>query len=113
VVRERAFEFKVERAHSCGLGGLRPMSAIRSRRRWFHRFVPVLSRLLVAHEDVIASAGVQLYTAAGPLCRIVSDLKDAASRISSGIEADLSESCSAWQGRALRCDRSEDDRLLF
>src|SRR5882757_1793689 len=29
-----------------------------------------------------------------------------------GIDADMSESCCAWQGRALRCDRSEDDRLL-
>jgi len=48
-----------------------------------------VSRLLVAHEDVIASAGAQLYAAAGAaLAGIVSDLKDAASRISSGIEAE-------------------------
>jgi hypothetical protein len=55
--RRRCLKSYVVRGSNCRNRRGSPLVA--GHRRWFHRFVPALSRQPVAHEDVIASAGAQ------------------------------------------------------
>jgi hypothetical protein len=102
VMRERAFEFKFERAHSCGLGRL----AFEPRSPDVHHLKPpaLVSQFrpgavattgrsrrcdCIRRRPILRSLWASLPYYVGP--------QDAASEISLGID-DLSESCCAWQG---------------